>query len=254
MHAFPFAWPDGQMRQMVWSVWWTGATVGTLLALSRWLDPDGLSRSNWPRLLPGVLIALTAKYLLVDTVGPRLLGVPVLTNVIANFQALEACVILAALVLLCVLSLPAHNEDSRRRLRGAAGFLAAMVLLWAGTLEIDRGFHALAPAGASGAAGMWIAAPGLAEQVALSIYWSAFAVACISVGFAIRSAPLRYFGLTLLGLTVLKVMAIDLSQVSRGYRILSFTGLGLLMLGTSVLYGKLSPRLLGAAPGKPVTV
>ena len=29
-----------------------------------------------------------------------------------------------------------------------------------------------------------------------------------------------------------------------GYRILSFMGLGGLLLGTSVLYGKLSPRLL----------
>ena len=40
------------------------------------------------------------------------------------------------------------------------------------------------------------------------------------------------------------VVTVNLGQVSTGYRILSFLGLGLLMLGTSVLYGKLSPKLL----------
>jgi hypothetical protein len=240
-HLVPFAWSAGQMRQMAWSVWWAAAAIATLFGLTRWIDRDGQSRTNWPRALPIVLIALAAKYLLIDTLAPRLLRAPVLTTVVANFQALDACVILGSLVLLYVLPLPGRIEVEQRGLRGAAGFLIALVLLWAGTLEIDRGFHAIGPAGAA----TWIAAPGLAEQVALSIFWSAFAVACVGAGFAIRSAPLRYFGLTLLGLTVLKVMAIDLGQVSRGYRIVSFTALGLLMLGTSVLYGKLSPRLLG---------
>jgi uncharacterized membrane protein len=45
-----------------------------------------------------------------------------------------------------------------------------------------------------------------------------------------------------------KVVFVDLSQVGRGYRIISFMVLGLLLLGTSVLYGKLTPRLLGTSP------
>ena len=36
----------------------------------------------------------------------------------------------------------------------------------------------------------------------------------------------------------------DLAGVREGYRVLSFLGLGALLLGTSVLYGKLSPKLL----------
>jgi uncharacterized membrane protein len=35
-----------------------------------------------------------------------------------------------------------------------------------------------------------------------------------------------------------------MNQVQAGYRILSFIGLGALLMGTSVLYGKLGPRLL----------
>jgi uncharacterized membrane protein len=58
---------------------------------------------------------------------------------------------------------------------------------------------------------------------------------------------MRWFGLTLFGITLGKILLVDLGQVSTGYRILSFIGVGGLLLGTSVLYGKLSPRLLEAS-------
>jgi uncharacterized membrane protein len=76
------------------------------------------------------------------------------------------------------------------------------------------------------------------------VFWSVYAIACVAIGFAVRVAGVRYFGLALFALTLFKVVFVDLSTVSTGYRILSFLGLGLLLLGTSVLYGKLSPVLL----------
>src|SRR5207245_1593111 len=99
--------------------------------------------------------------------------------------------------------------------------LVALVLLWAGTIEIDRYFSA----------GL---IPTHAEQVSLSIFWSLFAVAAVLTGFLMRSAPLRYVGLGLFAITLVKVVSIDMSQVQTGYRILSFMGLGILLLGTSV--------------------
>ena len=81
-------------------------------------------------------------------------------------------------------------------------------------------------------------------QVAISIYWALFAVAAIVAGFRLRIAGLRYFGLVLLAVSLLKVVGFDLSEIGRGYRILSFIGLGGLLLATSVVYGKLSPILL----------
>ncbi len=56
---------------------------------------------------------------------------------------------------------------------------------------------------------------------------------------------LRLIGLGLLGLTLAKVVLVDLSGAGTGWRILSFVGLGLLLLGTSVLYGRFGPALLG---------
>jgi uncharacterized membrane protein len=114
-----------------------------------------------------------------------------------------------------------------------------LVIAWTGTLEIDRIFETIAITKAGP-----FADPHLAKQVALSIFWSAFAIVSVMVGFRVRVTGLRYFGLGLFGLTLLKVVLVDLAGASQGYRILSFTGLGLLLLGTSVLYGKLSPKLL----------
>ena len=59
-----------------------------------------------------------------------------------------------------------------------------------------------------------------------------------------RKADAVYLGLGLFAVTLLKVVLVDMGQVQTGYRVLSFLGLGLLMMGTSVLYGKLSPMLL----------
>ncbi len=46
---------------------------------------------------------------------------------------------------------------------------------------------------------------------------------------------------------LIKVGLFDLSFLSQGYRILSFAGLGILLLATSVLYGYFSPKLLAKA-------
>ena len=58
------------------------------------------------------------------------------------------------------------------------------------------------------------------------------------------AAGAAFVGLGLFAVTLLKVVLFDMSDVQTGYRVLSFLGLGLLLMGTSVLYGKLSPVLL----------
>jgi uncharacterized membrane protein len=115
--------------------------------------------------------------------------------------------------------------------------LCVLLGLWIGTLEIDRAFSTDLAAS--------LADPHRAMLVAISIFWSLYAIASVAAGFSLRTAWLRYFGLALFGVTLLKVGVFDLAQVKYGYRILSSIGLGLLLLGTSVLYGKLSPILLG---------
>jgi uncharacterized membrane protein len=114
------------------------------------------------------------------------------------------------------------------------------VLFWLGSVAIDQIFNSRHLG-----SGSLFGDPRRAEQVALSIFWAVFALISIGCGFGWRAAGLRYFGLALFAITLVKVVAIDLSQISSGYRILSFMGVGLLLLATSVVYGKVSPVLLG---------
>jgi hypothetical protein len=127
-------------------------------------------------------------------------------------------------------------DEAVRMLQIVANSAALLILLLAGTLEIDRAFAGPLKASFSD--------PRFAEEVAISIFWSLFAIAAVLAGFRFWNAGLRLFGLSLFGVTVLKVLLIDLREVRFGYRILSLLGLGLLLLATSVVYGKVGSKRL----------
>ncbi len=120
----------------------------------------------------------------------------------------------------------------RRRPVGRRAVRAFTVLagVWAASVAVDAAFAA--------ADGRRFAEPDRAEQVALSVLWAATAAAVVAAGFGRRLADLRYVGLALFAVTGVKVVAVDLSGVGTGYRVLSFLGLGGLLLATSVLYGR----------------
>ena len=63
-----------------------------------------------------------------------------------------------------------------------------------------------------------------------------FGVILLSVGFWRRSAFLRWQGLVLLAVAIAKVFLVDMSELSQGYRVLSFIGLGALLLAVSFVY------------------
>ena len=117
-----------------------------------------------------------------------------------------------------------RGRAAQRRAWGAARVFAVVVGVWAATVVLDA---------AMGSATV------LAEQVATSILWAASATAVVAAGFGRRLPDLRYAGLGLFAVTLLKVVAVDLSGVGAGWRILSFLGLGGLLIATSVLYGRL---------------
>ena len=228
-------WRSAQFTQIAWTMWWTMCAAGGFV-LARSLDRDALPSARWAKLLPATMVMLAAKFVLFDALGWRVLHGATPALVVANIQCLAAAMIIGALILLMVLGLPGSDEYSRE-LRIRAGFISAFLALLTLSLEVDRFFES---AWASSA----LTDPRLAKQVAFSILWSIFAVGCVGIGFRIRLASLRYLGLGLLAVTLLKVVTVDMAQVSKGYRALSFLGVGMLMLGTSVLYGKLSPVLL----------
>ena len=69
-----------------------------------------------------------------------------------------------------------------------------------------------------------------------SAFFMAFGALLLGVGFWRRSAFLRWQALVLIAFTIAKVFLSDISELSQGFRIFSFLGLGALLLGVSFVY------------------
>jgi hypothetical protein len=79
---------------------------------------------------------------------------------------------------------------------------------------------------------------GMYAQFTYSAFFMLFGAALLGIGFWRRSAFLRWQALVLLAVSIGKVFTVDLSTLSQGYRILSFLGLGALLLAVSFAYQK----------------
>ena len=76
----------------------------------------------------------------------------------------------------------------------------------------------------------------IAEYFTYSALWMAYGALLWSIGFWRRSAFFRWQALFLIAATIVKVFIYDVSQLDRGYRILSFMILGVLLLAVSFVY------------------
>jgi uncharacterized membrane protein len=236
------AWPPDQAKHLAWTMLWIASLSG-IIGLARLLESSPTRRRETMRKLSVFPMLLAIKFMIIDTLGYRMTGHPANVLIVANLQTLAAMFVLGGLALAWYVGGPHEGETTNAR-RPFIGFLAIALIFLTGSIEIDRW-----------AAYQKFGNPWFVRQVGFSIFWSVFGVACVACGFRTRVAALRYCGLGLLAITLAKVVLVDLGQISTGYRVLSFMGLGLLLLGTSVLYGKLSPRLLaiGDASGDSVT-
>jgi len=119
------------------------------------------------------------------------------------------------------------RADGHLRLARAGGILC-LVLIWTYlSLEVRRAF--LGPVLAHGPLGD-------AELYVYSAVWLTFALALLGIGILRGVASLRYASLVLLMVTVAKVFLVDMSELTGLYRVASFLGLGLFLIGIGYLY------------------
>ena len=83
-----------------------------------------------------------------------------------------------------------------------------------------------------------------AALLTISLFWTLYGGALVWAGFASKVRAVRLAGMALLGLVIVKVFAVDIRALSEGYRIVSFVGVGVLLLVISLLYQR--ERKLGA--------
>lgn len=130
------------------------------------------------------------------------------------------------------------------RLAVGAGVLGLALLMVAITLELRRAFHGPV------LAGPW---PGEAELYAYSAAWLLYAGALLALGIARQVPALRYASLAVLLATVAKVFLLDLADLAGLWRVASFVGLGLTLVGIGYLYQRFvfPPRVTPEAPPEP---
>ncbi len=83
------------------------------------------------------------------------------------------------------------------------------------------------------------------KQLSLSGVWLLFSIAVMAYGIWRRTRALRLLAMALFGVTILKIFIYDLSFLDTLYRIFSFIGLGLILLGVSYLYQRYRAMIVG---------
>lgn len=148
---------------------------------------------------------------------------------------LAPAVLLALIARDSAIALPAQ---ARQALAGGAGLLGFVYL----TLEVRRAFQGpvLLLEGHP---------PGGAEIYAYSAAWLAIALGLLGVGIVRRSALWRRASLAVMAITVLKVFLYDMSDLTGLYRVASFLGLGLGLIGIGSLYRRFVALDRGADEG-----
>lgn len=86
------------------------------------------------------------------------------------------------------------------------------------------------------------------QEVWISVGWFVEAAVLMTAGFWRKSAFVRWLALGLIAATIAKVFAYDIWNLSRGYRIVSFVFLGVLLLAVSFAYQRDWLKLSRAGP------
>lgn len=117
----------------------------------------------------------------------------------------------------------------------AASILRAFggaLLLLASSLEIARSAEVLVPGDTT------------VHRAAVSVWWAVFGVGLILLGFARRIPLVRHAGLALMAVATFKGVIFDLAGVSAEWRVVTFLGLGVMMLGVAIAYARVSARMV----------
>ena len=220
-------------------------------AASAWsITHDALQATAWAA-VGGFLMwrGLLSRHMWVRVVGGLLLGIAVVRVlvvqfsrpdfdylIIANARVISALVLAAILFGLARLYGRSAEGSEARYGVAALRLLANVIGLTLLTSEITAYWHLHDLRHLSSAS-----SPNsfFAREMMLSITWAVYATTLIVVGLQKRYAPIRYFGIAVFAVTIVKVFAVDLADLDRLYRVASIIGLGILLLVTAFLYQRL---------------
>jgi uncharacterized membrane protein len=172
------------------------------------------------RQFSGIVFTLAlGRFLLLDSAGPpRGLFTPVFNRYFLGMLSLAACLCGAAWLL-------------RRSEAAVKTGLLAFGVFWLGSSVESYSYFAGRAVGLDDAHHwMW------AARLSLSLLWSVYAGLLTAAGFRFHQRSLRVAGLVLFGITLMKVLTLDLSELREFYRIVALLILGLVLLAVAWKY------------------
>ncbi len=149
-----------------------------------------------------------------------------------------AAVVALAAVAGCLVLLAAWAESEPPELRTALRVLAALTLLYLASTAVVTPFES------DSAVDSALLSAHQQGQMVLSVFWGLVGVGTVVVGLRRDLGIVRIAGLALLGVAVTKVFLFDLATLTSVYRVVSFIGLGLLLLGGALVWQRLRPQAL----------
>ncbi len=202
---------------------WTAEAVA-LAAIGRRAHDELSTRAA------GVFLALAAIHALVFEAPP--------VSLVTGLAEPAAGMLALAAVAGGALVLAANPEPSWRRARNVLWGGAALTLLYLGSVAVVTPFES------STALDSTLLSAHQQGQMVLSVFWALVGVGTIAVGLRRDLDAVRLAGLGVLGLSVAKVFLLDFATLTSLYRVISFIGLGLLLLVGAFVWQRLRPPAL----------
>ena len=189
--------------------------AGLLVALAR------RSGDRWIALGGAALFAITGMTLLVDALfsPPE----PHVANALTLAFVLWIGALLFARSRVAATSRPAFETAAARIAASVALDALILIALSREMLDLIGGPH-------------WDQSLPSHAQLALSLLWTAYAAVLFALGVRRGASDLRWQGLLLFALTLVKVFLVDLAALGAEYRVGSFVGLGVVMVAASAWY------------------
>jgi uncharacterized membrane protein len=212
-------WPSDEVEASLHILAWLGLACALVWGASLLSPPASVWGAR-------ALIALSAVGIIFGSMAvfnPVLSGIPLRGGAVFNSLLLSYVAPIALLAFIAQ-RLGALGWTSFRPAFGGAALLLSMAYL---TLETKRLFQG---------PDMVARALSNAESYAYSAVWLAAALALFLAGIRLAQKYVRYAGLGVIVLVVLKVFLLDMSNLEGLYRIASFMGLGLCLVAIGWLY------------------
>lgn len=229
----------------------TALTAVAIFSAAAWLAlraGDANRAEAWGRIAMGtfLLIAMTAALLTLREVGASWTGGwPHPAFATPDFvMAVLALAIFAGLVAVSLKIAKQHPaEDFWTQCAALSTIAFNLIAVLTGVREVAAAW--------SPEPNAWSADAALQQALAISAFLMLYGAALLAVGFWKRSGFLRWQALVLLVFTIFKAFLYDMRDLSQGYRVVSFLGLGALLLAISFAYQKdwLNLRKSEATPG-----